>query len=451
MLCADGEASAECYSAAVTKEQAGILFRDAVRMVEASPALRARLVLSGGNIVRNIADPSTGSFFRPVSSEHRGLDGKRVHFAAIDELHEHRSSLVVDKMRAGTKGRRQALIFRITNSGFDRTTVCWHEHDYSSKVVESQLQDDAWFAYVCALDEKDDWTDERCWPKANPNLGVSVPLKYLREQVTEAQGMPSKQNIVKRLNFCVWTQQENAAIKPDDWTACRGYRRNVTPREICDRIARKLRGRPCFIGIDLSASRDLTGSVKVFPPARHDGRFIALADFWIPEDNLNARMAEARAPYDVWHREGWIRSTPGDVIDYHAIEETLLADCQDFDVREIAFDPYLATSVANDLQGLGISADRLVRFPQTFAFFAGPTKELLDVLIPGHRIAHGGNPVLAWMAGNLFVIEDSNGNRRPVKKKDFGKIDGMVALLMALGRALATPASAASTGDLLLI
>lgn len=446
MLCADCEASAECYSAAVTKDQAGILFRDASRMVEASRALKKRIVPSGGNKTNNLAHVESGSFFRPVSAEHRGLDGKRVHFAAIDELHEHPSPLVVDKMRAGTKGRRQALVFRITNSGFDRATVCFHEHEYSRKIVERQLEDDSWFAYVCALDEKDEWTDERCWKKANPNLGVSIPYRYLREQVTEAQGMPSKQNIVKRLNFCIWTQQENAAIKPDDWAACRGFRRDVEPREIVDRLERKLRGRACFMGIDLSSSRDVTASAKVFPPSKPNGRYIALCDFWLPEENVRARMAEARVPYDVWVAHGWLRTTPGDVVDYHAIEAKILEDCERFDVREIAFDPYLATSAANDLQAAGLAADRLVKFPQTFAYFAGPTKELLDVLLPGRRLAHQGNPVLAWMAANLFVIEDSNGNRRPVKKQQFGKIDGMVALVMALGRAMSASESSCYDG-----
>jgi phage terminase large subunit-like protein len=438
MLCADGEASAECYSAATTKDQAGILFRDAVRMVEASPALRSRIVSSGGLRVQNLAHPASGSFFRPVSSEHRGLDGKRVHYAAIDELHEHPSSIVVDKMRAGTKGRRQALVFRITNSGFDRATVCFHEHEYSRKIVEGQLEDDSWFAYVCALDEKDEWTEERCWPKANPNLEVSVPLKYLREQVREAQGMPSKQNIVKRLNFCVWTNQENAAIRMEEWNACCGIKADESPRAAVDRIAQELRSRPCFLATDLSSSRDLASSVKLFPPDSdipepYTGKYILLADFWLPEDNVAERMADARAPYDVWVRDGWIHTTPGDVIDYKSIGAKILADCELYDVLEIAFDPYLATSLANDLQAQGIDPDRLVKFPQRFEHFAAPTKELLDVLIPKRTIVHLANPVLNWNAGNLIVLENNNGDRRPIKKRDYGKIDGMVALIMGLG------------------
>lgn len=454
MLSADGEQSAECYAAATMREQANILFRDAVRMVQSSPSLEARIVQSGKRAIFNLAHTASGSYFRPVSSEHKGLDGKRVHYAAIDELHEHPTSLVVDKMRAGTKGRRQALIFRITNSGFDRATVCFAEHEYSQKLVERQLVDDAWFSYVCGLDEGDDWTDESVWLKADPNLGVSIPLKYLREQVTLAKGMPSKQNIVKRLNFCIWTNQENAAIKAEDWNACVGFSlKDSDPRALRDRTMAKLAGRACFIGTDLSAKQDLTAVVKLFPPVPEDkdpelaGKFVALADFWLPGDTIEERAKENRAPYDVWERDGFIRVTSGQVIDYKAIEAQLLDDFERYDVRELAFDPYFATSLSNDLQAAGIAAERLVEFRQVFGNFAGPTKELLEVLLPARSLAHLGNPILAWMAGNLIVKEDNNGNMRPIKRKNYGKVDGLVALIMALGRAMASPDAGGSAYD----
>jgi phage terminase large subunit-like protein len=213
-MAADDEEGAEIYAAAVTRDQARILFTDAEKMVKASPFLTEIVTQN----VNNLAVLSTNSYFRPVSSESRGLDGHRVHMALIDEIREHPNSLVVDKMRAGTKGRRQALILEITNSGYNRETVCWAHHEYSSKILEGLIENDSWFAYVCQLDpcdpcraegkdtptegcpDCDDWREEKTWIKANPCLDVSITRKYLREQVAEAIGMPTKQNIVRRLS-----------------------------------------------------------------------------------------------------------------------------------------------------------------------------------------------------------------------------------------------------------
>ena len=229
-LIADREPEAEIYFAAVTKEQASIGFRDAVIMRDKSPDLRKVITkhkynLSAGN-----------SFIRPISSEHRGLDGKRPHIVLIDELHEHPTPLVVEKMRAGTKGRRQPLIFMITNSGFDRETVCFYYHEYSRQILEHIAENDRFFAYICQLDPCEDcrlkgreqpncdncdnWLDEDVWIKANPNLGVTIQKEYLRGQVTEALAIPAKQSIVQRLNFCMWTQSEERAISPEAWKAC---------------------------------------------------------------------------------------------------------------------------------------------------------------------------------------------------------------------------------------
>jgi phage terminase large subunit-like protein len=442
MLCADGEISAECYAAATSRDQANILFRDAVRMVEASPALAARILKSGSRHVFNLAHTASGSYFRPVSSEKRGLDGKRVHFAAIDELHEHPNSIVVDKMRAGTKARRQALIFRITNSGFDLETVCGHEHEYSQKIVERILEDDSWFSFVCCFDEGDEWTDEKNWIKPNPNLGVSIQLKYLREQVTEALGMPSKQNTVKRLNFCVWTSGASAAIDPNEWRKCAGFSLDgKDPRKLRAEIEEQLAGRRCFIALDLSSTEDLTAEVKLFPPEGKDDLWIAIPHFWLPQANIDRKVKELRVPYDVWVREGWIVATEGDVVDYDAPLRQVMADLEQYRVAEITFDPWNSTQFANDLQKQGVAVELLTKFKQVLELFNEPTKKLLEVLIPKRKIAHLGNPVLSWNASNLVVWTDPNGSMRPTKRSSRGKIDGMVALIMALGRAISNTGS----------
>jgi phage terminase large subunit-like protein len=277
-------------------------------MVESSPALSARITKSGKNHVYNLALLATASFFRPVSSEGRGLDGKRVHYAALDEIHEHIDATVVDKMRAGTKGRRQALIYEITNSGYDRHSVCWRHHEYSRMVLEGMMENDSWFAYVCGLDDGDDWHDEKVWLKANPNLGISITEKYLREQVQEADGMPSKENIVKRLNFCIWTEQSTRWMALEKWDACDG---------VVD--AEALAGEFCYGGLDLAITRDLSALVLVFPPSGDRRSWQILPFFWCPADDIAERSKRDHVPYDVWAREGSIEVTPGNVTDHDFI------------------------------------------------------------------------------------------------------------------------------------
>lgn len=414
-LLADGEASAEIYSAAVTRDQAKILFRDAEKMVEASPYLSTRT----DKTVNNIANMQSGSFFRPVSSEGRGLDGKRVHIALIDEIHEHPSAVVVDKIRAGTKGRRNPLIFEITNSGYDRNSVCWQHHDYSVKVIDGTLPNDSWFAYVCQLDEGDDWTDEKVWIKANPNLDVSITRKYLREQVAEALGMPSKQNIVKRLNMCVWTEQCQRWLDMDKWDAC------------AEKITEShLLGRPCYAGLDLASTIDIAALELVFPGDDGEPSDV-ISRFWVPSDGIAKRALKDRVPYDFWERQGLIKATEGDVIDYDQIREDIRELGERFNIREIAYDRWGATQIATQLEGDGFT---MVAFGQGFASMSAPTKEL-EKLVLGRQIAHGGHPVLRWMASNVAIRQDPAGNVKPDKARSTEKIDGIVALIMAIDRA----------------
>lgn len=216
-LVADGEAGAEVYSAATSRDQAGICFNDAKEFVLKCAPLANRLQVG----INNIAYLATSSFFRVVSAEGRGLDGKRPHVVIVDELHEHPTATVVEKMRAGTKGRTRALIFEITNSGYDQTTVCFEHHDYSTKVLLGVIDNDSWFAYVAALDKGEDpYEDESVFIKANPNLGVSLTLQYLREQVREGKDLPSKRNMVLRLNFCKWTEASEGWCDLDHWDQC---------------------------------------------------------------------------------------------------------------------------------------------------------------------------------------------------------------------------------------
>ncbi len=429
MMVGAGEPGAECYSAAVGRDQAGICFRDALRFRNASPAL----VNSTVEHAANLAFPALGSFFRPISSEGRGLDGKRVYYAAVDELHEHASAVVLDKMRAGTKCWDNALIFMITNSGYDRHSVCWQQHEFSLKVLEGIVENDEHFAYVCALDDGDDWMgDEKCWPKANPNLGVSISPRYLRGLVAEAREIPAKQNIVARLNFCVWTEQATRWLPLERWDGCSG---ELAPAA----LAEQLRGRECWGGLDLASVSDICALAWIFPPKDAGERWKVVTRFWVPEENVARRARKDRVPYDRWIADGLIEATPGNVCDYDIVRARILEDCERFRVREIAIDRWNATQISTQLQEEGLT---VALFGQGFASMAAPCREL-ERLVVGAELEHGSNPVLRWMASNCSAAQDPAGNLKPDKARSTEKIDGIVAMLMALGRAtVAAPTDA---------
>jgi phage terminase large subunit-like protein len=415
-LFADGCANAEVYSAATDRDQAKICFLDAKHMVERSPDLR-RIIHTP---VASLVYPKSGSFFRPVSSEHKGLDGKRVHMAILDELHEHPDAMVADKMRAGTKKDPNALIFEITNAGYNRESVCWKHREFSRQVLEGTTENDSWFAYVCQLDEKDDWTDETVWPKVNPSLPELPGYAYLREQVKEAQGIPSKENTVKRLNFCVWTEQANRWIPMELWDKNVG---SISDGELI--------GRPCFGGLDLASIRDLAAFALVFPLENLE--YALRCHFWMPEDNVAERVRKDRVNYDVWIKKGLIRTTPGNVTDYDFIRDDIKTILKPYRLKELAYDPWNATQVTVQL-AQELPPKTVVEFRQGFASMAGPTKQF-EKLLMGGKLHHAANPVLRWMASNVAISQDPAGNMKPDKQKAGEKIDGIVAAIMALGRA----------------
>lgn len=439
MLSADGEEGAEVYAAATVKDQAKILYRDAVNMVDLSEDLSERLVKHGEKEVYNLVNRRTRGFFKPISSEKRGLDGKRVHCALLDEVHEHPSAVVVDKMRAGTKGRRNALILEITNSGFDRTTICYQHHEYSERVLNRHVEDDSWFAYICGLDIvkvigddgvereqlEDPLKDEGCWLKANPNLGVSIDKRYLREQVREARGMPAKQSIVKRLNFCIWVDADNPAIDQDVWLACQGEfeYQALSPAEPIG-------------ALDLSGIRDLTALALFWPGEQAH----AAVEFWTPKEGLLERAKRDRVPYDLWVDQGFITATPGRSINYRWVA-VRLGELQVLTgLRRMAFDPYRIKFLERDLDEEGIEIE-LVPHGQGY-FKAAESNlwmprsiELLEERLIKQTVTVLKNPALTFNAACAVMESDAKDNRIFTKRRSKGRIDGMVALAMATGLA----------------
>ncbi|OUM28282.1 terminase [Pseudomonas putida] len=448
-LIADNEARAEIYAAATKKDQAMILFRDAVAMVQQSPELTKRLVCSGtGQNIWNLAYLKSGSFFRPISSDD-GQSGPRPHMALIDEVHEHKTNMVVEMMRAGTKSRKQALIFMITNSGSNKRGPCWEYHEYGARVASGALTDDGFFAYICSLDEGDDpIQDESCWFKSNPSLqDADLPgMKYLREQVTEARGMPSKEAMVRRLNFCEWTGAESPWISWDVWSQAE----ERVPMAL-------LRNRPSVGGLDLSSTTDLTSFVLLFYPTYEDPHWRLLPYFWIPDHELDKREARDKVPYAAWVKSRDLETTPGRAISKLHVLRRLQTICDFFQVDKIAFDRWRIEDMRQLMSEYDITLPELVEFGQGFKDMGpavdeferrllgmieqqseeeGGAGEFFDDALPAEAVEslrHDGNPVMTWCAGNAVIVSDPANNRKADKAKATGRIDGIIAAIMATG------------------
>lgn len=494
-MTADDEARSEVYAAASSKKQAMIAFKDAVDMRAASPELMDEVVASGVNPVYRLTHPRTGSKFEPISSED-GQSGPRPQCGIIDEVHEHKDATVIDMIEAGFKFRLQPILWLITNSGHDKTSVCYEYHARAIRVCVDGVLDDRFFAYVCALDDGDDPLEDRsCWIKANPNLGETITVDYLETRVAEARKQPSKQNIVLRLNFCQWTEAESAWMARETWSAAEvgeddeGKVHGGQLVEIEDFL-----GAECYLATDLSFARDLTAIAAAFP----DGDDVYLfVDFFTPRDTIRARAENDRVPYARWAGleddpetgkpfRSWITATPGKVVSIPAVADRLRWYDENFDVRGYAFDRYRHKDLEDELEDLGLASlvEKMIEHPQGFRR-GGPLRdkrtgkpitdehgqpvdnplwmptsieelengilacspaepdaegwiELENDVAPG-KIFIRVNPVLRWNAGAAVAREDPAGTGGKVfsKLKATGRIDGLVAAAMAVGLAKA--------------
>ncbi len=451
MHSAYGKVRAEVYSAATDQDQAMILFRDAVAMYERSPSLCMRLTESGTgvNIWQLSYQPPSGvCIYKPISSAKKGKSGIRPDCALIDEVHEHPDNSVIEMLRAGTKGKQDALIFEITNSGFDKKSVCGQEHDVAIRVVHGDEVNDALFAFVCSLDEGDEpFEDEVCWIKANPNLGVSINSQYIREQVAEAKGMPSKEGLVRRLNFCQWTESEIVAIPRKIWEACEG---EVDPDILHDA------GYPCFGGLDLSRTKDLTAFTLtwVLDQTKDQWRFVSKTWFWTPKDTLKARAKKDMAPYDEWADAGLIEAVPGTRIKWSWMADALMALCTKYQPKLIGGDQYGLENLLEALSDKGASLPVAVH-PQgqrnrrvigeredrdaeksgaeQIALWMPDSINKLEAALLEQRITVERHLVMRMCAQHVVYDEDRTGARMFDKSKATRRIDGMVSLAMSVG------------------
>lgn len=457
MLIAMGKLRAEVYSAATDKDQAAILFRDAVEMYRRSPDLAGALIPSGETPVWQLTYPRKSSFFKPISSEKKGKSGIRPYCGLIDEVHEHPNDDVIEMLRAGTKMNSEALIFEITNSGSSRESVCWSEHEYSIKVCTGEEINDSWFAYVCALDveerdendqiirEADDpFADEKCWVKANPLLGVSIQPAFIREQVTEAKGMPSKEARVRRLHFCQWTDGEEA------WITRAVYIKTERELQIED-----FYGAVCYGGLDLSYTRDLSAFALAFPtwiqasrrrrPQKPKLELDVFVWFWKPRGGLDQAVKDDRVRYDVWHDQGHLFLTEGQVIRLEPIAQFMGECASRHDLRAVAYDNYRHRELADDMSDLGIHDIPMTEHPQGFRRDPGTSlwmpnsvQELENAIVET-RIRFRKNPLLQYNVASVVIRNDPAGTDNKIfdKRKSRARIDGIVAAAMAVGTAAA--------------
>lgn len=420
-LIADDEPRAEIYAAATKLDQAKILFNDAKAMVAMSPELAATLTVTGGEQKPNIADLSTASFFRPIAKDDESQSGPRPHMALCDEVHEHKSRTTMDMLERGFKSRRQPLLFMITNSGFDKTSVCWEEHDHAVKVALGQVEDDNTFSFVCGLDKGDDpLKDEGCWIKANPLLGTILTYEYLRGVVNQAITQPGKANGIMRLHFCVWTSAESAWMSPELWEPCEIP--NLKPNKEM----------PCYGGIDLSGKRDLTAFARVWK--NEDETFDAVVDFFTPKDTMKERGDIDRVPYHEWAKAGWLHPIPGAAISYKHIVPWLAKRAGESEITKVAYDRWRIDLLKEELDEQGVEIE-LEEFGQGFKSMA-PAIEAIEEAIVNGKLRVRYNPVLRWNVACAVTIQDEAEGKKFAKNKSTGRIDGVVALTMAMALAV---------------
>jgi len=415
LLYIDGEMGAQIYSAANDKDQAGLVFSAAAPMVEQSPSLDRVSKIYPPQ--KRIVYHRNRSFYTAVSSEAYTKDGLNAHGIIYDELHAAPNRELWDVLTTSQGSRRQPLTAVTTTAGYDRNSICWEQHDYACKVRDGIIDDPTWLVIIYAAPDDADWTDEDVWRECNPALGVFRSLDEIRTLCKKAQETPALEMTFRRLYLNQWTSSVERWMPMDKWDAC------GNPVDLWD-----LRGKPCYAGLDLAATTDLTALSLVFP---RDGRYDTIMHFWIPGDTAQEKEKRDRVPYALWIKQGYITATEGNVIDYYSIQQKLEEYKGLYDIKEVAFDRWGATKLSQDLTDAGFV---MVPFGQGFASMNAPTKELMNLVL-SEKLNHGGNPVLRWNADNIVVRTDPAGNLKPDKEKATQKIDGVVALIMALDRA----------------
>ena len=420
LTCGDGEERAEVYGCAADRQQAAIVFDVAADMVRMCPALSKRVKILASQ--KRLIYTPTNSFYQVLSAEAYSKHGFNIHGVVFDELHTQPNRKLFDVMTKGSgDARMQPLYFLITTAGTDTHSICYETHQKAKDIIEGRKIDPTFYPVIYGADESDDWTDPKVWKKANPSLDITVGIDKVKAACESAKQNPGEENAFRQLRLNQWVKQAVRWMPMEKWDKCAF---SVDEDE--------LEGRVCYGGLDLSSTTDITAFVLVFPPLDNEDKYIILPYFWIPEDNLTLRVNRDHVPYDVWERQGYLQTTEGNVVHYGFIEKFIEKLGERFNIREIAFDRWGAVQMVQNLEGMGFT---VVSFGQGFKDMSPPTKELMKLVLE-QKIAHGGHPVLRWNMDNIYIRTDPAGNIKADKEKSTEKIDGAVATIMALDRAI---------------
>ena len=420
LTCGDGEERAEVYGCAADRQQAAIVFDVAADMVRMCPALNKRVKIL--TATKRIVYEPTNSFYQVLSAEAYSKHGFNIHGVVFDELHTQPNRKLFDVMTKGSgDARMQPLYFLITTAGTDTKSICYETHQKAKDILDGRKIDPTFYPVIYGADEADDWTDPEVWKRANPSLGITVGIDKVKAACESAKQNPAEENSFRQLRLNQWVKQAVRWMPMEKWDRCAF---DVNPDD--------LEGRVCYGGLDLSSTTDITAFVLVFPPADEDDRYVILPYFWIPEENMTQRVNRDHVPYDLWERQGFLQTTEGNVVHYGFIEKFIEQLGERYNIREIAFDRWGAVQMVQNLEGMGFT---VVPFGQGFKDMSPPTKELMKLVLE-ERVAHGGHPVLRWMMDNIYIRTDPTGNIKPDKEKSTEKIDGAVATVMALDRAI---------------
>lgn len=422
----DGEPGAEVYFAAVDRKQAQIGWSIAKQMVQKSPDMREHYGVQA--MAHAIVARDSASTCQALSRDAGSLEGLNVHGGIVDELHAHKTREVFDVIDSATGSRSQPLISSITTAGSDRSGICFEQRTYVVKILSGAIKDETYFGIIYTIDDGDDWSDEANWPKANPNLGVSVYLDDLRAKAAKARETPSAlaNFLTKRLN--VWVNADHGLFDVLAWEKCAD-----TTLKIED-FAGKY---PCWIGIDLAMRDDFCAEATLFDV---DGEYRLFMRFWLPEETVEQSN---NSQYDGWARAGLLEATEGDVVDFDLLESTMEERARQVGAKAVAYDPWSATQTAVHLHSRGVP---MIETPQNLRTLSEPTKTFAAMMNP-KRLKHDGNPVMTWMISNVVGRYDSSENVKPKKAHEDQKIDGPMAAIFALAAQLRAAQAPQPTAD----